>query len=280
MVACAVGEQYQYAPGFGVRVATLSREQVESRRYPSGVDIVFYMEDNGHTYATGSDFPHSAKLVFRRSVYQGGSRKYVDYAMPAFPREPIYTQHDMLMQEGSNRWRRKDRDRLPIVSFMGVVRETHQRAALIDACALSNKVVTQIVERDTFNHADTGEYVVSLMASDYVLCPHGVGAFSYRLYEALALGATPVFITCGAMLPMPQYVPWGSACVIVERPEQAPEAIASHWQRIRCSEDYERQQRRIATSWEAYLSPAGWFCTVAPMIGRLFKSRDVDNGNL
>ena len=66
------------------------------------------------------------------------------------------------------------------------------------------------------NHKSTIEFFDNIKDSDYVLCVRGVGNFSVRLYETLAMGRIPVFVDTDCMLPHDQYVDWKRHVVWVD----------------------------------------------------------------
>lgn len=53
-------------------------------------------------------------------------------------------------------------------------------------------------------------------ASIFSLCPRGYGATSYRLYEAMQLGAIPVYVSDKHLLPWSDEINWQDFCVVVE----------------------------------------------------------------
>ncbi len=52
--------------------------------------------------------------------------------------------------------------------------------------------------------------------SIFSLCPRGYGATSYRLYEAMQLGAIPVYVSDKHLLPWSDEIDWAEFCVIVK----------------------------------------------------------------
>lgn len=52
--------------------------------------------------------------------------------------------------------------------------------------------------------------------SIFSLCPRGYGATSYRLYEAMQLGAIPVYVSDKHLLPWSDQIDWSKFCVIVK----------------------------------------------------------------
>ena len=68
--------------------------------------------------------------------------------------------------------------------------------------------------RDT--HKSTLEFFDNIKDSDYILCVRGVGNFSVRFYEALAMGRIPVFIDSDCILPHDDYLNWKNHVVWID----------------------------------------------------------------
>ncbi len=51
--------------------------------------------------------------------------------------------------------------------------------------------------------------------SIFSLCPRGYGATSYRLYEAMQLGAIPVYVSNKHLLPWSDELDWSEFCIVV-----------------------------------------------------------------
>ena len=52
--------------------------------------------------------------------------------------------------------------------------------------------------------------------SRFALCPRGYGATSYRLYEAMQLGAIPIYISDKHLLPWDDELDWKDFCIVVK----------------------------------------------------------------
>ena len=72
--------------------------------------------------------------------------------------------------------------------------------------------------RDT--HKSTLDFFDNIKDSDYVICARGVGNFSVRLYETLAMGRIPVIIDTDCMLPHDTYFDWKKNVVWVDYKER------------------------------------------------------------
>ncbi|WP_461599624.1 exostosin domain-containing protein, partial [Winogradskyella sp.] len=66
------------------------------------------------------------------------------------------------------------------------------------------------------SHRSTIEFFDNIKDSDYVLCARGVGNFSVRFYETLAMGRIPVFVNTDCILPHDNFLNWKDHVVWVE----------------------------------------------------------------
>jgi hypothetical protein len=57
--------------------------------------------------------------------------------------------------------------------------------------------------------------------SIFSLCPRGYGATSYRLYEAMQIGAIPIYVSDKHLLPWSDILDWNDFCVLLT-PDQIP----------------------------------------------------------
>jgi hypothetical protein len=93
----------------------------------------------------------------------------------------------------------------------------------------------------------TEEYYQNQINSDLVICVRGVGNFSLRFYETLAMGRIPVFIDTDSPLPDIRPKNWNDYIIWVDSKEvnRAPE-IAKEWLSKR---DLRAQQRKNRQLW-------------------------------
>ena len=56
--------------------------------------------------------------------------------------------------------------------------------------------------------------------SRFALCPRGYGATSYRLYEAMQLGAIPIYVSDKHLLPWSDELDWNAFCIVVKNCDQ------------------------------------------------------------
>lgn len=60
-------------------------------------------------------------------------------------------------------------------------------------------------------------HIDSLRRSEFALCPRGYGNTSFRMYEAMQLGAVPVYISDDFCLPWSDEIDWNDLAVLVKR---------------------------------------------------------------
>lgn len=152
------------------------------------------------------------------------------------------------------------------------------RARALELLDASPLVDTNFVVRDSsvfFRDAETAElvdvrrqYVDNLVDCDYVLCIRGSGNYSYRLYEALCMGRTPIVVDTDLALPLADQLDWADLCVWVrpDEVERLPEVVAAVHEGRGDDEAIARQHRARA-AWLEHLSPQGYLARIADVLG-------------
>jgi hypothetical protein len=87
--------------------------------------------------------------------------------------------------------------------------------------------------------------------SIFSLCPRGYGATSYRLYEAMQLGAVPVYVSDRHLLPWSDEIDWSEFCIVVD-----PDNIQNILEKtlgIPASK-LRKMQEKLPVVWEKYFS--------------------------
>ena len=101
------------------------------------------------------------------------------------------------------------------VTFQGDLATTALRA--IDVRRL---MYLELADRENFHFFDIGsaeDYYAVLADSEFVLCPRGFGPTSFRMYEALSLGAIPIYIWEEVeWLPCRDEIDWSELIVSVD----------------------------------------------------------------
>jgi hypothetical protein len=65
----------------------------------------------------------------------------------------------------------------------------------------------------------TEGYVLNLCQSVFALCPRGYGNTSFRMYEAMALGCIPIYISDIFWLPFQNKIDWGKCSILISENE-------------------------------------------------------------
>ncbi len=104
------------------------------------------------------------------------------------------------------------------------------------------------------------EYVDNILNSDYVLCVRGWGNFSFRFFEAMALGRTPLLIDTECVLPYDFLHDYRNLCVILpaSRVRDAALYVREHHSHFD-ADSWLAHQQRVRRFWEEWLSPRGFF---------------------
>lgn len=246
--------------------------------------LVFFVSDST------DPVPLEHAIVFRTSLYRS-RRREGEFAMPAF-----------VARIGPGSDQAPERPARPKVTFCGnaphrragertlrslVSRlrgrdatDGHIRRVACSVLAADPRVDTNFVFRDAFwagavrpdgttdstrMRVAREEYANNMLSGDYVLCARGGGNFSYRLYEALSAGRTPVFIDTDCGLPFDTVIDWRSLCVWVDESEVASAAdkVAEFHAALGGNEGYREQRLRCLETFDHYLSPEGFFRQLA-----------------
>ena len=104
------------------------------------------------------------------------------------------------------------------------------------------------------------EFFENMESHPYTFCMRGVGNFSVRFYEALAMGRIPFVIDTDFSLPLNQDINWDKHCVIVKADKMVASLIDFH-QRI-SEEDFEIMQQNNRKLWQSHLERKAYFLKV------------------
>lgn len=111
------------------------------------------------------------------------------------------------------------------------------------------------------------EFFDNMVESDYILCVRGLGNFSKRLYETLAMGRIPIFINTDCILPFDNIIDWKEYCIWVD------ESNLSNIGDIICqfhynltNEQFREMQCASRKLWEEHLSGNGAMMSLRTLI--------------
>ena len=103
----------------------------------------------------------------------------------------------------------------------------------------------------------TFEFFKNIESNPYTFCLRGVGNFSVRLYETLAMGRIPVVVDTDFRLPLDQSIDWSKHCLIFKEKDLEQGLIDFH-KRI-TPEAFAEMQIGNRKLWMEYLAREGYF---------------------
>lgn len=134
--------------------------------------------------------------------------------------------------------------------------------------ALQHGSDTFVQRTVNLNHGNKGSqdmletFVATLARSRFTLCPRGVGASSYRLFESMRCGSIPVVISDGLVLP--EGPDWeGCSVRVAEKDLARLRAI------LEAVTDHEERSARAREAFEKFFAPDRHLRNVARLIGGL-----------
>lgn len=112
-------------------------------------------------------------------------------------------------------------------------------------------------------HRLTMEFYHNMLESDYILCIRGLGNFSKRLYETLAMGRIPVFVNTDCILPFDNIIDWKKFCVWVEESQMDSIGdIIFEFHKSLTNNQFRQLQMDCRKLWEDYLSGNGCMMSI------------------
>ena len=77
------------------------------------------------------------------------------------------------------------------------------------------------IQTETDKEKTTQEFYSNMYSNAYTFCSRGVGNFSVRFYETLAMGRIPILLNTDCRLPFEANIDWKQHCIIIEENEAA-----------------------------------------------------------
>jgi len=101
-----------------------------------------------------------------------------------------------------------------------------------------------------YDHLAKREFIENILKSDYTICMRGVGNYSYRFYETLALGRVPIFINTDCQLPWDEMIQYKGQFPWIDQREiaYAVEKVLDFHHRI-CPEEFVGLQAKCRELW-------------------------------
>ncbi len=109
------------------------------------------------------------------------------------------------------------REKTNLACYLG--RETHPLRIKIEK-KLKNKKGFYVKNLDSmrseFTNKESDSYNSIIESSYFSICPRGYGPTSFRLYESIALGSIPIYISDEFILPFKEIINWKDLAVLVK----------------------------------------------------------------
>ena len=80
-----------------------------------------------------------------------------------------------------------------------------------------------------FTELESNNFKSIISTSYFSICPRGYGPTSFRLYESLALGSIPIYVSDEFILPFNEIIDWNNMAVLIKPNEvkKIPKIIKS-----------------------------------------------------
>ncbi|MEP1487181.1 MAG: exostosin family protein [Algibacter sp.] len=130
------------------------------------------------------------------------------------------------------------------------------------------------VKTDQERFQTSMEFYDNIYNNAYTFCIRGVGNWSVRLYETLALGRIPILINTNCKLPFDNHIDWKLHCVIIEENEieKIVEKLNEFHSRF-SEKDFVNLQKSNRKLWQAYFTKTGFFNKMSIEIENIIISK-------
>lgn len=147
-----------------------------------------------------------------------------------------------------------------------------KRAQYLTKFNLSDKLNTNFILRESYRagvlteidkEKTTQEFYDNIFNNAYTFCIRGVGNFSVRFYEALAVGRIPVLLNTDCKLPFSDSIDWSKHCVILdEKEKKSLEHQILEFHNSKTEDEFEAIQDSNRNLWENYLARHAYFINI------------------
>lgn len=145
------------------------------------------------------------------------------------------------------------------------------RALILKKIGGSKMLKGNFIKRDTYRagaktqeskEKSSTEFFENIYNNPYTLCIRGVGNFSVRFYETLAVGRIPILIDTDCRLPLDNRINWNRHCVIVSNTHKIEEAILD-FHNSYDENSFKKLQQTNRELWLNLLTREGFFKFIA-----------------
>ncbi|WP_044398990.1 exostosin family protein [Lacinutrix sp. Hel_I_90] len=147
-----------------------------------------------------------------------------------------------------------------------------KRAGYLSALLKDNRIDSHFILRNKYRAGVTSEaekqksmieFYENIFNNAYTFCSRGVGNFSVRFYETLAMGRIPILLNTDCRLPLHTTIDWKTHCVIIEEAEvhKMPAHILAFHEAL-SSADFENIQHNNREIWKTKLMRHAYFIAI------------------
>lgn len=147
-----------------------------------------------------------------------------------------------------------------------------KRAMYLSKLDMSVKLNTNFILRKNYRagaqtpidiEKTTKEFYNNIFDNIYTFCSRGVGNFSVRFYQTLAVGRIPILLDTDCRLPLSNKINWDQHCVILnESKEESLEAQILNFHNTKTKTELELIQKQNRELWKNYLNRQTFFLQI------------------
>lgn len=128
------------------------------------------------------------------------------------------------------------------------------------------------VQTETAKQKTTQEFYKNMYNCAYTFCSRGVGNFSVRFYETLAMGRIPILLNTDCRLPLEETIDWKQHCIIIEEneAEKMPEIILE-FHNSKTGDAFLEFQKSNRLLWENKLARDQYFIAIHDLFIKKLK---------
>lgn len=127
----------------------------------------------------------------------------------------------------------------------------------------------------TDKEKSTTEFYENMFNNAYTFCSRGVGNFSVRFYETLAMGRIPILLNTDCKLPLESQIDWKTHCIIIEEKDltKMPNKILEFHNGI-SDKDFQALQLNNRELWETKLMRHHYFIEIHDIFVKKLKANE------
>ncbi len=143
-----------------------------------------------------------------------------------------------------------------------------KRAKYLYKLKSNNKVTTNFILRKNYRagvdtelqkQTTSQEFYDNINENLYTFCMRGIGNFSVRFYETLALGRIPILLDTDCRLPFSDTLDWHSHCIIVKDSKISIVEQVLNFHNSKSEKEIINIQKNNRLLWENYLTRESYF---------------------